>query len=46
MRRSADGQMLAVTSIDGYCTFITFAADELGEAVPSVERQQLLPIPQ
>lgn len=39
---ASDGQMLAVTSTDGYCTFISFAADELGEPIPSCDRAQLL----
>ncbi len=34
--------MLAVTSTDGYCTFISFAADELGELIPACDRPQLL----
>jgi chromatin assembly factor 1 subunit B len=36
MSWSADGNALLVSSKDGYCTLITFEANELGERVPNV----------
>jgi len=39
---SADGHVLVVASLDGYCTFITFAAGELGQPISAEERERFL----
>eukprot|EP01124_Arcella_intermedia_P000028 TRINITY_DN1001_c0_g1_i1.p1 TRINITY_DN1001_c0_g1~~TRINITY_DN1001_c0_g1_i1.p1 ORF type:complete len:431 (+),score=105.72 TRINITY_DN1001_c0_g1_i1:44-1336(+) len=39
---SSDGLFLVVSSIDGYCSVISFSGVELGEMVPDEERDGLL----
>ncbi|OQR97123.1 chromatin assembly factor 1 subunit B-like [Achlya hypogyna] len=42
MSWAANGQMLCLTSLDGYISFITFDAAEMGTKLPSIQLPQLL----
>lgn len=39
---SPNGRMLVMSSMDGFCTFITFDAKELGEPLPASESAKIL----